>query len=687
LNTIIKSTPTYKKYLNFTVILIVLSVFDIITTQYALSTYPHLSEGNPIMSLVTSSFAGFVLVKAFGIMLIVNLYRRIQTHNETASKIGKSAIILIMLFVVGNNIIQIASATTSYGFPNPHELESPAWVNLDGSVDQAFIGHNNYNVTTYFNYNVTANGGLDYAAQNRFYSNNMVRYAVVDGAHPQRLFLVFSNLDVAYTDSIGGVVTYENGYYADNVWPLTGCSNCNDLHKIGVLTSIGTQMGGFVDSNGDLILTQGLSIVKFVRSADYSKTTMFTISAPTYFTASTASPGPTVSDYIGSVRVDSSGNYHLFQVGSSSSHYGGGCPNSATARSNHIVVSATGTLIYKELIGTYITSTCSDTSATVPGNILIQSNTTNTTHNIVVGYALGTAIHLESENTSGHTDICPTSCGTITGFNGLQIYDGYAYIASAAENKIYRFPTTITVSSGNGYIPGAGVGATTGEIIYTSKTIESRDTSYYNHSAILLDYNINMDTGITSGQFTLLPLNYNWVINLVDPNGVVVNHYQTGKCAVDFFTCHIMGSLSYTAPSIGWWAGAWTAKLYEVNTITGHTTLITVSTPFTVIGNSSDTIAPPTEPITSGTAPDAIIAIDWWVTLLGLGLNVVSKMAFSLVLITLIGLVVLLVSKRGDVAALAMFAPYAFFTYINYIPKWIFIIVIIMLAIISRVFR
>jgi hypothetical protein len=33
------------------------------------------------------------------------------------------------------------------------------------------------------------------------------------------------------------------------------------------------------------------------------------------------------------------------------------------------------------------------------------------------------------------------------------------------------------------------------------------------------------------------------------------------------------------------------------------------------------------------------------------------------------------------------FIPYAFFTFIDYIPKWIFIITIILMAIVSKAFR
>jgi hypothetical protein len=85
-------------------------MFDIISTQYAISTYPNLREGNPIMALVTSSFALFILVKALGVMFIAGIYRRLQHPESYIVKAGKATILMILLFVVTNNCIQIASA-------------------------------------------------------------------------------------------------------------------------------------------------------------------------------------------------------------------------------------------------------------------------------------------------------------------------------------------------------------------------------------------------------------------------------------------------------------------------------------------------------------------------------------------------------------------------------------------------
>jgi len=84
-------------------------IFDIITTHYAINSFG-LSEGNPIMAMVTSSILLFVLVKAFGTALIIGIYRQIENRNKQIANIGKTVIVSMMLMVVVFNSIQIVSA-------------------------------------------------------------------------------------------------------------------------------------------------------------------------------------------------------------------------------------------------------------------------------------------------------------------------------------------------------------------------------------------------------------------------------------------------------------------------------------------------------------------------------------------------------------------------------------------------
>ena len=704
-----------KKYLNFSIILIVLSVFDILTTQYALSTYPNLSEGNPLMAMVTGSFILFVLVKAFGVMIIAGLYRRMKNPESYFVKAGKTVIIMMVLFAVGNNLIQIASATTSFGFPAPYELESPGRVETSGEQSYAFIGHNNYNVTEYFTFNLSANGGLDYGATNKFYSNNMVRFAVLDWAHPYRMFLVFSNLDVAYTDTPSGV-SYEDGYYTENVWPSTGCSNCNDLHKIGTLTSINTQMAGLVDSNGDLYLSQGVSVVRFIRSADYAKSTYITLVAGTDYTASS----PVLTDFISSMQYDTTGNLHILVSEISNQ---GTYNQHATVYLSHAVFSGT-TKIYNEVIASKAGGTSPGGTryyASILGRLLTQTNQSNASANIVVGYSTCAAsddavqdnticntvstktVYLISRNSSGSSDICISSCGTISDFNGLGVYGGYAYIASSMENKIYRFPTTISVSSGNGFVPGVGTGATaTANINYNTKTIQSMYANYYNTSQLLISVNIDADSGFNllgnnyAINASLNPLSQWYYFDIINPDGVMMKQQAVGKC-VDTWAplnptgrCTITGLYQFNAPSNGWQGGSWYAKLYE-SADGGHVALLTTSATWNVYGGNESlnatVISDGEEPITSTSNQATISQIDGYVGLLGFGVNSVSKFLFALIFSVVLFVIGMYYGKSGMIGLALSSFPYVFFAYIGYIPKWVFIIYVILLIVISRVFR
>jgi hypothetical protein len=690
------------KYINFSIILIVLSVFDIITTQYALSTYPHLSEGNPLMALVTGSYALFLLVKAFGVMIIAGVYHKIKNQDNLIVKAGKATIIMMMLFVVGNNLIAIASATTSYGFPSPYELESPGRVEEDGSQSYAFIGHNNYNVTNYFTFNSTANGGLEYGAANTFYSNNMVRFAVLDWAHPYRMFLVFSNLDVAYTDSPSGV-TYEAGYYADNVWPIPGCSNCNDLHKIGVLTQLNPQMSGFVDSEGNLFLAEGINLVEFVRSSDYTKITYLSV---TNYTSTTYSQinGKTIGANILDMTLDDAGRIH-FLIGTTVSIDNGYAVSGNVFLEDSVSVFATKTSVYNQTIYTraYVSNGIGAQQYGVnSGSILAVSGSTRTAKEIIASYPNPTNIILQYSNTTTWIDICPTFCASITNTAGLQIYDGYAYISSATENKIYRFPTTIQASSGSGYVQGQGTESTdVPDISYTEKSINSLYANYYNTSKFSIQAKINFASGKwpTSVNYGINDQAYRWQIRLVDPNGVTVNSWDSGECDDSGLThCELTILRDYLPPAIGWQAGTWYVKLYEHkidstlfgDAPSGNLALLTTSATWNVLNssaNNSGIINDPIESINSPSNLATITLIDNYVGLLGFGVNDISKLLFSLLIIAILFIVGLIYAKNGMIGFALASIPYVFFTYISYIPKWIFIVYIITLIIIAKVFR
>jgi hypothetical protein len=659
--------------------------FDIITTQYALSQYPTLQEGNVFIAPIVSSFWLFLGVKAFGTMFIIGMYKRISAHDAYIAKMGKAVIISLMLIVVGNNMVQIASAI-SYSIQTPNSLEYPGRVSETGEVSYAFTVANG---THAYEFGIPeTNGTLSYNSQIRVtsgYGGASIVFVVTDWANPNRIYMVDSLKNVLYTDFVGNLNYATTGYKTYGSYP-DDCPSCDAIYKIGVLTDLNTQMSGFTDSNGDLYLGELTRVVKFVRSADFTKTTYLTV-APADYTSS--APG---TDAITSIRLDSDNNMHVLLGGS-------GAGGTHTERLNHVVYSGT-TRIHTGVLAS-ITTVGTANNIQHSGILIDANSTANKSTDVVFGYSnvVTGVVYLRGSHGTTHYDVCPGFCAAITGFNGLQILNGYAYIASSAENKIYRFPTNISVYSGSGFVPGVGTGATDpADITYVTKTIQSVYTNYYNTSPVYISAKLDMDSGynLLGDNYLVNLQDYRWRVDLIDPNGVTVSQSTTGACSDAWEPLNPLGRCTltifsqYTPPSNGWQSGYWTAKLYEVAN-GGHVALLTTSNTWNVyngsINNNASTIPPPIEPISSISNQESISVIDGYVTILGMGLTSVSKLLFALLIITITAVVAIAISKNGMIGMVLAFAPYIFFTYINYIPKWIFIIVIILLAIVSKVFR
>jgi hypothetical protein len=290
----------------------------------------------------------------------------------------------------------------------------------------------------------------------------------------------------------------------------------------------------------------------------------------------------------------------------------------------------------------------------------------------------------------------------MTGLNGLQILNGFAYLASSAQNYIYRYPTTITVSSGTGYVPGIGTESTDlPDITYTEKSINSLYANYYNTSKFVVQVKINFASGNwpTSVNYGINDQAYRWQIKLIDPNGVTVNSWDTGGCDDSGIThCELSILQEYSPPSIGWQAGTWYVKLYEHkidstlfgDAPSGNLALLTTSATWNVLNSSTNTTGTINDPVESINSPSnlaTITLIDNYVGLLGFGINSTSKLLFSLLIIVILFIVGLIYAKNGMIGFALASIPYVFFTYISYIPKWIFIIYIITLIIVAKVFR
>jgi hypothetical protein len=640
-------------------------------------------------------------------MVIAGVYHRIKNQDNLIVKAGKATIIMVMLFVVGNNLIVIGSATTSYSIVTPNSLEYPGRVETDGSLTYAFTMANG----TYayeFGTPEVANGTLGYATNIRVtagFGGATIKYVLTDWAHPNRIYIVDSLKNVLFTDQLAPIDYTSTGYKEYGANP-DSCPSCDEIYRIGVLSSLNTKMSGYVDSLGDIYIAEGLTIQKFTRASDFTKSTYLTLVAGTDFTSSSYTQCYSGQCYatniIQDINLDSSNNLHIL-VGSSAQSTCNMCGASVTTYITHVVYTGL-TRVYTNTLVTTTQAAASQTTHT--DNLetkMILPTSTNFTQVILANLVSG-AVKLRYYNGSAFSDICPTSCASATSVTGLSSYnDGYIYIASSAQNYVYRYPTTLSLYSGTGYVPGAGAESTDQpELTYTTKSINSLYANYYNFTKFSIQSTILFDSGfwILGSNYGVDSQNYRWQIHLVDPNGATVNSWDSPACTDSLFygTCSLSIDREYTAPSGGWMAGNWYVKLYEhkvgsslVGAEVGNLALLTTSATWNVYNasvsaNNTGIIGNPTESLTSISNQATIAQFDWIVALMGLGVNSVSKFLFALIIIVIM-FVVGLIWGNGNIGLALSTIPYTFFTYIEYVPKWVFIIYIIMLIVISKVFR
>jgi len=96
---------------------IILNVIDVLLTWYAI-TFLGMREGNPILYQIFQQIGlitGLVVIKLLGLMIIYGLISKTPLKlkfggfDMNPQKTGTTTICLLMVFVVANNIYQIAS--------------------------------------------------------------------------------------------------------------------------------------------------------------------------------------------------------------------------------------------------------------------------------------------------------------------------------------------------------------------------------------------------------------------------------------------------------------------------------------------------------------------------------------------------------------------------------------------------
>ena len=715
-----------KKYLNFTLILTVLSVFDIITTQYALTKYPQLSEGNPIIALFTSSLLSFLLIKAFGIMAIAGIYHKIKNRNKTLATIGQCTIIIMMLFVVSNNIFQIIGVGSaesgsiiisndsilSYSAPSLDHSPSPATYNwADIYIDTA-----NYNTIHNFRF-------VPYykAFVNSFESTTFTFTSGATGsggvfwydANATSIYYVFNSDMVITGNHI--VLSFASPIYQN----ITNCPvNC-----------AGSTLSGTPNSAHPVIIKTAQFPTESIPGT--YEDVQISLSATDTYNIQYPIPGYFNVSIIKNSYINSK---YFIDSYSGSSHY------SQETSFNKVNISG-ATFVYDQGIslnatlsgGLYVVTLINSTLGvpiSTSGNITFNSSTYDL--NTVANISLNISNPDYSSFTYGIQLLDPYNNIIETGM--LPYNSSFPYLTTTDTTfneggvwEIQLFSCGSGLCNANKYVMATDTaivfgGAFNSTLSYSNLTLKSRYDSYYNNSKFIIDF------GIAYTALWNQTTQYSHRIDLIDVNNVAISSYipiricdepsaiellfpsTLFNCVavdtnfdisdfiddpfVDLTSSEKASTISFS-PTTAWTNGTYQVKLYEVNALSGTPSLLLTDS-FIVINQSGIGIIPgtgtgtgqlPNEELLTGTNPEAIAVIDQFVYLLGMGLNTVSKMLFTLIVAVVLGIIALWLSKDGNIAALVMFAPFAFFTYIEYIPKWIFVIVIIMLAIISRVFR
>lgn len=643
----------FTKISNFTkfiILLSILTVFDYFTTNYLLENALGV-EGNPTMSSIVSDHLTFALIKSFGVIMIIGLYRTINEKYkdnleiQKISLMGQRLIILMYFLVIFNNIFVIqASALTFNNF---------SFGGTAGSVN-------------------TGNGYFDDDATSYGYSDTRNVYIV---AEPREVWMFVPEC------------------------LSTGCTNFNSFQTVNSTTGL---LKDAVVFNGYVYFVDGSTLKKKKTRAVTNVVESTDDSAGGSVLNISTGVGESLRVYNGVLffTKGTNGIYHLDSEDNEVFDFT--MPKSST---NAQIRGFTP--FYNNSILTVYTSintgapftkiaACTQTSCSVlesgnlPAAIVPTADTYYSTATKIYGLTIDTAdntrgaqcIYLVSNGTcSSSTIITDTSIDT----------SRRAYVGS--RTTVGLLANTATYSTFNSVELGFDSLPTTQtpDIIYTTKTIQSLKSTYYNRSDIFLQYQVDIDN--TDLNNLVLDLSdYRWMVAMTDPNGVSKDVTLSSECSFPTgisFTCSAGETLQFAWPSPGWLQGTWSAQLYEINVMTQHRALIATSSSFTVLNTTVDNqsiIQPPTQPITSGSSPVAISTIDQMVAWLGLGINSVSKLLFAMIWIAAFGAIGLFKSN-GNVAMALCFVPYGFFTYIEYIPKWMFITYIILLAIVSKAFR
>lgn len=598
----------------------------------------------------------FSTIKAFGIILLIGMVKTIIKQYKLKN-ILPIAIILFLIpsvYAVDNPSYAPSCINPSYNSGYIFDItEQHATL---GNVTSAAITAGYLSPKTVPVYN-----GINILCAQ---SDPTVSDVILDGT--ARMWGVSADGSVWYTDTPS--TNYSLGFYSILYW--------NPTVRVYTITPSVVKVPIAIDGEGNVYFPDGLNLIKLIKELDYSPQIFYTLTSPTDYVAPTKGGTCTVSLPLSvqDIQIDSNANIHVL-VGSAITVGSGTC-TSVTTGLTESVISPTGSHVRTELLRSDTSATTTTAGYTASGMVLDSIGT-----NITYAYYNRGGVYLQYYNgTSSSSLVGSGSLTGITSLSDIAYYNYQIYLASPTQNLIRSYVTLYA-----GYTqPGLGGGAPA-ELTYDISTITSEQTTYANNSQIQLYNNIQFTTSLFS---TGNVNDYRWKTELNDPSGLMVASHFSEYCTKPFFslTCSLNETLLINPPVTNWTAGIYTAYLKEYN-VNSYALATLDSVTFTVLNTSSNnTGVTITTPITSGTGITTLNQWDEYVSFLGWGVNPISRLFFALMIITIVGLIGMKLAG-GDAAMVGAFAPYIFFTYIEFIPKWIFIILVLMLVLKSKIFR
>ena len=642
------------------------------------------------MASIVNNLYLFILIKLIGISVIIMILSKMYKQNKAIASTGMKLLIVMMLFVVGNNLFVINANAVDNTISNPVCI-NPSY---DTSYPLFLITSGGGGVNT-----TSVSNGF-FSLNQRFY-NGAIVCAVSDtstsGAIAGQQRLVGRTATAVFYWDVP-LDNYALGYYNPSSNP-TGMT-----YLIGTVTSAAVAQIA-VDSGGNVYTMDGLNIIKYVKSSDYSQSLFYTLTANTDFTPA-SNVGGTLTTLISSMKFDSSGNLHVLI---DTLAYNNGCSGAFNGYLSRTVISPQGVRVKSDL--TLQASSGMNAGGCnggyIGGGLILDSVNplSNFTYTYYVSQLANSGVYLKHNSSSGTTDIFGGVLTGITSVSGISFSGFTVFLASPSQNLVRTYLTNYT-----GYNIPVSVNGAHPALTYSLAFVNSVYPTYYNNSIFSIDFQVAYTAN--ASQTTT----YSHRIDLYAPDGGVVGTYPLTRVCEDIgvldwllyptkqYNCiavtHTININDFIANPQGALAGAtniqfssislWNNGSYTVKLMEVPSNAILATNTFAVLNLSGQLTSGSNPPpsVTAGTAPKTISLIDGFVGMLGMGVNAVSKLLFALIVIALAMLAGFIATGREVFGGVIIgLIPYLFFTFIEYLPVWGVVILGIVVAIKIGFFR